>query len=233
MADGEKADKRDPVNVRIGKNISTHRGHMTQVQLAEKMTERGNAWSQATVWNTEQGNRPLKLKEALDLAAILSVSIETLTGSEKQAEFTALLNRETEDLGEAFTEAVDKIAYLAWAHGCYGQSPVLTLTEPEAQLNEVPDETLNKYAETLAECNLSTALLIALTRELRTENELTTSIREEYGSEWIDQRVKEIASRYGISLDPRKINPEPLTADKVRRMFALGAKKYQSQFNSQ
>lgn len=221
---GNDTDKKDPVNVRIGRNVSIHRGEMSQVHLAKMMTERGNKWSQATVWNTEQGNRPLKLKEALDLASILSVSLEALTGSESQAEFTSFLDKDTEELEDAFTETVEKVVHLAWIHSVYGQSSAETLTDPENQLNEIPDETLNRYAETLAECNLATALFVALTPELRTENELsTTSIREEYGSEWTEQKIKEIAYRYGVSINPRKIDNRPLTANEFRQAFLRGA----------
>lgn len=49
------------------------------------MRERGHRWSQATVWNVERGERPLRLSEANSLAEILEVlSIHTFTVTDVQ-----------------------------------------------------------------------------------------------------------------------------------------------------
>ncbi|PZE93909.1 hypothetical protein DEJ00_01435 [Curtobacterium sp. MCLR17_039] len=58
---------------------------MSQKDLAVAMRERGHRWSQATVWNVERGERPLRLSEANSLAEILEVlSIHTFTVTDVQ-----------------------------------------------------------------------------------------------------------------------------------------------------
>lgn len=63
----------------IGENVASLREgrSMSQKELGEHMRSRGHRWSQATVWAVEQGERPLKLTEGLDLAEVLG---ETLDG---------------------------------------------------------------------------------------------------------------------------------------------------------
>lgn len=41
---------------------------MSQVELADAMRGHGFKWSQATVWSTETGERPLRLSEAIAAA---------------------------------------------------------------------------------------------------------------------------------------------------------------------
>lgn len=55
----------------IGRNLASIRGDMSQKDLAEEMRKRGWKWSQATVWSIEKGERPLRLAEAAELAAVL------------------------------------------------------------------------------------------------------------------------------------------------------------------
>lgn len=59
---------------KIGKTIQTLRGDMSQDALAQRMRERGFKWSQATVWSVENGDRPLRLTEAMALADIFGLS---------------------------------------------------------------------------------------------------------------------------------------------------------------
>jgi len=59
----------------IGKNLARLRGDMTQKEVAAAMKARGWKWSQTTVWGVENGERPLRLAEADDLADILRASI--------------------------------------------------------------------------------------------------------------------------------------------------------------
>lgn len=54
---------------------------MRQVDLADAMRDRGWKWVQATVWNVEQGTRPLRLSEATSLTGVLAVGVPALTGS--------------------------------------------------------------------------------------------------------------------------------------------------------
>lgn len=59
------------------------RGELSQSALADRMRERGWKWSQATVWSVEQGERPLRLAEAVDLAEVLGGRVPELLGSER------------------------------------------------------------------------------------------------------------------------------------------------------
>lgn len=53
---------------------------MSQDALAQRMRERGFKWSQATVWSVENGDRPLRLTEAIELSDIFGLSgIDELT----------------------------------------------------------------------------------------------------------------------------------------------------------
>lgn len=61
-------------------NLRTER-ELTQAQLGQLMRERGWKWVQATVWNMEQGTRPIRLAEAIDLATVLSVPLAELIGA--------------------------------------------------------------------------------------------------------------------------------------------------------
>lgn len=59
----------------IGKSVAKLRGELSQKEVADRMKGRGWKWSQATVWSVEKGDRPLRLAEAHDLAAVLNVSV--------------------------------------------------------------------------------------------------------------------------------------------------------------
>jgi transcriptional regulator with XRE-family HTH domain len=56
-------------------NVRTHREArgISQEELAQRMTERGFGFSQATVWKIEQGKRPVKIDEAAALADALGL----------------------------------------------------------------------------------------------------------------------------------------------------------------
>ena len=62
----------------IGQTMAILRGDKTQQDVADEMRQRGWRWSQATVWSVEKGDRPLRLAEAEDLAAVLgTVSVHS------------------------------------------------------------------------------------------------------------------------------------------------------------
>lgn len=46
--------------------------------MAERMRERGWKWLQPTSWSVEQGKRPLRFAEAVDLAPLLGARLEDL-----------------------------------------------------------------------------------------------------------------------------------------------------------
>lgn len=70
----------DELNSSIGRAVRHYRDNaeLTQTQLARKMQEHAHNWYQVTVARTEAGQRPLRLDEALTLAAILDVAVEDL-----------------------------------------------------------------------------------------------------------------------------------------------------------
>lgn len=59
----------------IGQILTLKRGGMSQQALAESMRSLGWKWSQATVWSIEKGERPLRLAEAADVAAIVGIDV--------------------------------------------------------------------------------------------------------------------------------------------------------------
>lgn len=84
----KKAPK--PADVAIGKNLVILRGDMSQADLANKMrTEKGHPWSQATVWNIEKGDRPLRLSEAKDLSDLLGFNLSLLFQPPLEHQYTA------------------------------------------------------------------------------------------------------------------------------------------------
>lgn len=78
----------------IGRTVHLLRGPtVTQQALAEEMKLLGHAkWSQATVWSVESGARPLRLTEAVDLAALLGVRLEDLVRGKDEALLTTALS---------------------------------------------------------------------------------------------------------------------------------------------
>jgi hypothetical protein len=77
----------------IGQLIAELRGERTQQSVAAAMRRLGWRWSQATVWSVEKGERPLKLREAADLAVMLGTTVETLLGTDHR--LVLLLNKLT------------------------------------------------------------------------------------------------------------------------------------------
>lgn len=69
----------------LGQNIIHLRGQLSQGELAQKMTDRGHKWVQNTVSMIELGTRTLKLFEAVDLAAILGVTVDELLNNDSTA----------------------------------------------------------------------------------------------------------------------------------------------------
>lgn len=91
-------------DVAIGENVTKLRGAKTQQDVADAMRARGYKWSQATVWAVEKGERPLRLAEASDLAAILDQQVDALVSNSLEA---ALLNRMQESVRAVATSASD------------------------------------------------------------------------------------------------------------------------------
>ena len=81
----------------IGANLLVRRGDLSQKDLAAAMKAKGWKWSQATVWSIEKGERPLRLAEAEDVAAILGTSVMGLA----RAPLVAKVDQAAKQLGRA------------------------------------------------------------------------------------------------------------------------------------
>ena len=66
---------------RVGRALRELRGSMSQQAIAERMRDAGWPWVQRTVSAAEVGERSLRLVEAKDLAEVLGVPMEALTGT--------------------------------------------------------------------------------------------------------------------------------------------------------
>jgi hypothetical protein len=97
------ADERD---IHIGKNLTSRRGVRSQHALARAMRNRGWKWSQATASAVENGERPLKLAEAIDLADELHVRLEDLIQEPEQAAATREVGYRARQVGFHATSAI-------------------------------------------------------------------------------------------------------------------------------
>lgn len=59
---------------------------LSQVELAERMSGRGQPWRQSTVWKIECGRRNVRVGELADLAAILGVTPAALLSDQDCAD---------------------------------------------------------------------------------------------------------------------------------------------------
>jgi transcriptional regulator with XRE-family HTH domain len=67
------ADRFTRIDQNIAANVRIYReaGNLSQEELAQRMTERGFGFSQATIWKIERGQRPVKASELAALAESL------------------------------------------------------------------------------------------------------------------------------------------------------------------
>jgi transcriptional regulator with XRE-family HTH domain len=69
----------DAVFLNIDQNVATNmrafreRSGLSQEELAQRMSERGFGFSQATIWKIESGQRPVKISEAVALSEALEL----------------------------------------------------------------------------------------------------------------------------------------------------------------
>lgn len=91
----------------IGSNIVRLRGERSQQWLADNMRQRGWKWAQATVWNVEKGERPLRLAEAEDVADILGVSIDRITQQPDVLDFEEQVRMWVRDIDSAYMRIAD------------------------------------------------------------------------------------------------------------------------------
>jgi transcriptional regulator with XRE-family HTH domain len=70
-----RANRYTGIDQHIAANLRTHRetGSISQEELAQRMTDRGFGFTQATIWKIENGQRPVKASELVALAHCLEV----------------------------------------------------------------------------------------------------------------------------------------------------------------
>lgn len=79
---------------------------MPQAELATKMRNRGYAWSQNTVWQVENGKRPLRFSEAVSLAEVFQADISLLSAPPEESLLVQELSATARELDESFREAL-------------------------------------------------------------------------------------------------------------------------------
>lgn len=104
----------------VGRNVATHRASRSQKEIAQAMTDRGWRWTQGTVSSVENGERSLRLPEAVDLASILGlIHVDLLMARPAAAQVSAAaaqagaLNRHLRELIEEYLEACFILAHYA------------------------------------------------------------------------------------------------------------------------
>lgn len=77
----------------VGRNVRACREltGQSQAEVAAAMTQAGHSWVAQTVLKVEKGTRALKLNEATDLAAVLSVTLDELVGGPRRSPADAAL----------------------------------------------------------------------------------------------------------------------------------------------
>lgn len=92
----------------VGSRVKTFResAMLSQQDLANKMRRSGFKWSQATVWNVENGDRPLRLTEAIEIADVCSLDpAEFFSGHQQPTSTTPGLRLAVRTLQSLIEEA--------------------------------------------------------------------------------------------------------------------------------
>lgn len=110
----------------IGNALAIMRGDHSQQWVADEMRKRGWKWAQATVWNVERGERPLRLAEAQDLAGILGATVYGFMSSGPRAMLEARMKRMV-DVRESLMAATRD--YMAAQAELAGQADATELTD--------------------------------------------------------------------------------------------------------
>lgn len=84
---------------------------LTQTDLANRMT--GHRWHQQTVQRVESDDRPLRLTEAFDLAAIFGIQVTEFADPKPVGRYVAEVVFDTDD--DDFAFVMDRIADLVGA----------------------------------------------------------------------------------------------------------------------
>ncbi|CEG85766.1 helix-turn-helix transcriptional regulator [Propionibacterium freudenreichii] len=124
----------------IGDRVNQLRGtKVSQQALADAMRERGFKWNQATVWNVERGDRPLKLSEAEALAQMFHLrSIDELKPAAFREDYQKLLDA-TDRVGTAFEHARIALEELVRARQQLERTSIEASEEERSRLHDQLD----------------------------------------------------------------------------------------------
>jgi transcriptional regulator with XRE-family HTH domain len=142
-------DRYKDIDQNIAANLRAYReaGGISQEELAQRMTDRGFGFGQATIWKIESGQRPVRASELIALADSLGVVPPTTLTREPDA------TRHTIQLDHANTKAYDAYHTLKDAAAAYLEAQIevvfaarkahdagLTVTELHTSWLTIPPE---------------------------------------------------------------------------------------------
>jgi transcriptional regulator with XRE-family HTH domain len=169
----------------VDQNVATNlrefreRNGLSQEELAQRMSERGFGFSQATVWKIESGQRPVKISEAVALSDVLDLRWMDLTAepdvSRHHAELAAA-NRSAHHAYAAIKEAattylraqIDLSLTIRLA-----QDAGLAVTEPHDSWLDIPAE--RAVIEARVESGQEEDILV---RQVEKVNAILAALRE-------------------------------------------------------
>src|SRR5262245_66531650 len=104
MAD--RGDRLTGIDQNIAANVRAYReaAGISQEELAQRMTDRGFGFSQATIWKIESGQRPVRASELVALADCFGgfLSVMSLTSEPDTARHQARLRQANRSAFDAF-----------------------------------------------------------------------------------------------------------------------------------
>lgn len=165
MVDNTQASVDEAYDARIGRNVRDIREarQLTQTDLAARMTAQGLPFRQQTLVKIENGSRPLRLREAHEIADALNVDVGLLVvegpGMDESAKLIALsaaFQAKWEALVEAVRVAMEARADLAQALDAAGG-------------NEAVDEWVLNEAQTMLQVDLANIAAEAVDEATRNE----------------------------------------------------------------
>lgn len=132
-ADGLVMTREDPEKV-AGQHLKLlRRAHgWSQREVAERMRPHGYTWHQTVVAKIETGTRPLRLNEALDLAALFGVSLATLLAPPRGPESFETVRHEIAALEAGLAQAEERAARSGSEAAEKAQEHAVTLAEIES-----------------------------------------------------------------------------------------------------
>lgn len=160
------------VDALIGANIQRYRtaSGLSQAELAERLSERGEQVHQQTVQKIEKGTRPLRFSEGLRIAEILGVPFSAFAQPTPDTDGSVRIQRQTTSVANAaraLDESVVKLAEeLLRLAVVYARSAV-----PE----EKPDEEITERARKMLELDWNDRLAATLLGNLGGEAGVATT----------------------------------------------------------